>query len=244
MLRFRQKFNIVNSDILSYITDCHSHILPGVDDGIQTMEEAVETLERYEQLGIRKVHVTPHIMEEYPQNTSESLKQRFDELIERYHGKITLSLGAEYMLDAGFEHHLNNRRLLTAYDKYVMLETSCLSKPIYFENVLSKIKSKGFNIILAHPERYNYMQISDYEFLKNERIFFQLNILSLIGSYGESVGLKARKLLQNDFYDCVGTDLHNFNFHYREFNRKKLYSEDILRLNMLVAKSDTLFSNS
>ena len=66
MWPFRKRISLKDSGIFKNFTDCHSHILPGVDDGVQTMEEALEILRLYEELGIKSVWLTPHIMEDMP----------------------------------------------------------------------------------------------------------------------------------------------------------------------------------
>ena len=83
------------SSLLHNFTDHHSHILPGVDDGVKKMEVSLKVLERYEQLGIAEVWCTPHIMEDIP-NTTAGLQARFAELCEAYQGPIKLHLAAEY----------------------------------------------------------------------------------------------------------------------------------------------------
>ena len=72
----REKQNIIK---LIGFTDYHSHILPGVDDGVQTMDESLEILRLYEEQGIKSVWLTPHIMEDIP-NTTAHLRDRFAEL--------------------------------------------------------------------------------------------------------------------------------------------------------------------
>ena len=78
--------------------DHHSHILPGVDDGVETMDEALRILATYEAMGIKELWLTPHIMEDIP-NTPEKLKARFAQLQAAYKGNIALHLAAEYMID-------------------------------------------------------------------------------------------------------------------------------------------------
>ena len=100
------------SSLLSGFTDHHSHILPGVDDGVKKMEVSLQVLQRYEEIGIAEVWCTPHIMEDIP-NTTEGLKARFAELCAAYQGSIKLHLAAEYMLDGLFEERLEQGDLLT-----------------------------------------------------------------------------------------------------------------------------------
>ena len=81
------------NQLLNNFTDYHSHILPGVDDGVKKMERSLEVLAQYEQLGIAEVWCTPHTMEDIP-NTTEGLKSRFAELCEAYKGPIKLHLAS------------------------------------------------------------------------------------------------------------------------------------------------------
>ena len=98
MLFFNKKTTIAASGILQGAADHHSHILPGVDDGVETMDEALRILATYEAMGIKELSLTPHIMEDIPNNPSK-LQVRFEELKAAYTGNIELHLAAEYMID-------------------------------------------------------------------------------------------------------------------------------------------------
>ena len=98
MWPFSRYISVSSKGILQGMTDCHSHLLPGVDDGVRTAEESLRILEEMERQGIRKLWLTPHIMEDIP-NTTDALKTRFRTLCESYRGNIRLELAAEYMLD-------------------------------------------------------------------------------------------------------------------------------------------------
>ena len=95
---FKKQTSLVGSGILEGFTDYHSHILPGVDDGVQTLDESLYVLDCLEKLGVQSIWLTPHIMEDFP-NTSEKLRERFQLLLQYYSGGIALHLAAEYMLD-------------------------------------------------------------------------------------------------------------------------------------------------
>ena len=188
--------------------DWHSHILPAVDDGVQTMEDALAILRRYEELGVAEVWLTPHIMEDIP-NTTDELRQRFAELQSAYTGNVKLHLGAENMLDHLFDERLAKGDLLPIGDNGLLVETSYFSPPISLYGTLGEIKSRGYIPVLAHPERYMYMEEGDYCRLKNDGVKFQLNLFSLEGLYGQYVCDKAKWLKRKGFYDYIGTDIHN-----------------------------------
>ena len=223
MLFFSKKTTIAASGILQGATDHHSHILPGVDDGVETIAESLRILATYETLGIKELWLTPHIMEDIP-NTPQKLTARFNELKAAYTGNITLHLAAEYMIDN------NLRKLLQAGNgdkttkaqgegdeillpigntgKHILVETSYYNAPIRFNDTLQQIKSLGYFPLLAHPERYMYLDNADYLKLHSQGVRFQLNLASLAGGYGKAVQKKALWLLSNGLYSVCGSDLH------------------------------------
>ncbi len=198
------------SSLLTDFTDHHSHILPGVDDGVKKMETSLKVLERYEQLGIAEVWCTPHVMEDIP-NTTAGLQARFAELCEAYQGPIKLHLAAEYMMDELFEERLEQGDLLKLGDEgnQVLVETSYFTPPMDMDAILRRIKQKGIYPMLAHPERYVYMNKERYKELKNNGIRFQLNLSSVAGAYGSEAKDKALWLLKQNFYNIAGSDLHS-----------------------------------
>ena len=167
------------SEIWVGATDCHSHILPGVDDGVADMETSLKILAAYEKLQIQEVWCTPHIMEDVP-NKTEDLKARFAELKAAYHGLVRLNLAAEYMMDGLFLDRLEQEDLLTHGHEgnTLLVETSYFTPPMDLHGILNTIKGKGYYPILAHPERYLYMKMDDYAPLKKMGVRFQLNLAS------------------------------------------------------------------
>ncbi len=210
MWPFTKRTSLADSGIFREFTDWHCHLLPGVDDGVQTMEESLQVLSLYEELGISEVWLTPHIMEDIPNRTAD-LKERFAELDAAYQGNITLHLAAENMLDNLFEERLAKNDLLPLGKdgRHLLVETSYFNPPMGLNNILLRIKAKGYVPILAHPERYVYMDESDYRQLKDLNVKFQLNLFSLTGAYGTEIRKKAGWLLKEGLYYLLGTDTHN-----------------------------------
>ncbi len=198
---------LARSGMLNGRTDWHSHILPGVDDGVQTPRESLAILARYAQLGIREVWFTPHIMEDVPNETAQ-LRQRFDEFQSLYDGPIKLHLCAENMMDALFEERLQRRDLLPLEGNRLLVETSYYSPPTHMDELLEAVKAAGLQPVLAHPERYEYMDQRDYERLLAGGIELQLNFLSLVGAYGPLARAKAHDLLKRQAYTLMGSDTH------------------------------------
>ena len=210
MWLFHKTTVLSRSGLLKGMVDCHSHLLPGVDDGVQSMEESLQILREMEQQGIRRVWLTPHIMEDIP-NETLALQRKFRELLQQYRGAVELKLAAEYMLDNLFEERLEKEDLLLLEEgkRFLLVETSYFNPPMDLLSVLQRIQKKGYYPLLAHPERYEYMQKEDYNTLKEEHISFQLNLPSLAGMYGKHVQKKAEDLLKAGMYDRMGGDTHS-----------------------------------
>ena len=237
MWPFSKKYSIASSGILQGLTDWHCHLLPGVDDGVQSMEESLQLLSSYGQHGIREVWLTPHIMEDCP-NSTESLRARFAELQSAYQGPITLHLASENMLDSLFEERLERGDLLPLgpEGRHLLVETSYYNPPYDFRNIFVRIRTKGYVPVLAHPERYIYMEREDYELLKQFNVAFQLNLASLLGMYGPDAKRKAKWLLENRYYRFSGTDTHRLST-WEAVIHKKQIPKDLLctHLSPLVA---------
>lgn len=209
MFCFFKNHTIGETGILNGLTDWHSHILPGVDDGFRSMKDSLEALSRYESLGISEVWLTPHVMEDVP-NATEVLKNRFSELCDAYKGALRLHLAAEYMMDSLFERRLRDRDLLPlgTGGKHLLVETSYFNPPAGLVEILKSIKAAGYFPVLAHPERYMYMDMEDYSALTDSGVRLQLNLCSLAGMYGKVVQDKAFRLLRKGYFSIAGTDLH------------------------------------
>ena len=210
---FPKRRSLRESGIFQGFTEWHCHLLPGVDDGIKTLDESLKTLCLYEEAGIRTVWLTPHVMEDIP-NTPAQLRERFGELQQAYKGSIELHLAAEHMLDALFEERLEADDLLPIGEEgnHLLVETSYFNPPMDLKGMLKRIQAKGYHPLLAHPERYVYMDERDYHELKDLDIKFQLNIPALVGMYGERVQKKAQQLLKSGMYTCMGNDTHTHRF--------------------------------
>lgn len=231
MFLFNRRHNLIKSGILSGKIDIHSHILPGVDDGSSDRDTSLELLAFMEGLGYREVWLTPHVMADLG-NTAEKIRNRFNEFMPSYKGSIKLHLSSEYMMDQGFETRLNTDPLRLG-DRHLLVETSYVNPPAGLYQILEKVWKAGFSPLIAHPERYMYMDLSDYEELKSNGYEFQLNLLSLSGYYGSRPKLVSEDLLAREMYDFVGSDLHHLH-HYRgmlehmKLNKKQLDAIEVL----------------
>lgn len=242
MWLFKSKVpSLADGNLLRGLTDWHSHILPGVDDGFQKMEDSLEALRYFDALGVDTIWLTPHIMEDYP-NTTQKLRERFSELSDAWDGKLKLYLASENMLDPLFEERLEAGDLLPIGPQadHLLVETSYFSPPMGFERMLEKVKSKGYYPLLAHPERYTYMGEKDYQNLKEMGVKMQLNYVSLVGGYGETSRKKAVWLLDNGFIDVVGSDVHRLASNQKLLNEAPSKKEHLDALLSLTAEKNTL----
>lgn len=219
---FGRPVSVIDSGLLRGAVDHHSHILYGLDDGVKTVEESLSILSWLEHAaGLDELWFTPHVMEDVP-NTTEGIRARFEALKARYQGNIRLQVAAEYMMDNLFRERLAARDLLLHGEDRVLVETSILSPPLDFWELLSDLMSAGYRPMLAHPERYRYMASKDYERLHNMGVLLQLNLPSVLGFYGRDAQNRSRWLLDKGWYDMTGSDCHRSHVLHRQYEGKKL----------------------
>jgi len=195
-------------------TDIHSHLIPGIDDGSQSMRESLDILKKMSSLGYTKVITTPHVMADTYRNSSKTIldglsalrRSIVDESID-----IKIDAAAEYYFDEELVERLENDDILTIGDKYLLFETSYISKPINFDDVIFQISTKGYIPLLAHPERYRYITSPKKMFthMKDIGIYFQLDINSLGGHYGKQAFELSKLLIEWGMVDFVGSDIHH-----------------------------------
>lgn len=219
---FSRKYSISDMRLLEGATDHHSHILFGVDDGVSKPEDSLAILSLLEEAGLKSLWLTPHTMEDVP-NTTEGLKKRFEELKALYQGPIELHLASEYMMDEVFDKHLEQKDFLFhREDGSVLMETSTWSGPYNFWDMIDRTMRAGYRPVLAHPERYEYMDEKDYEKLHGMGVRLQLNYPSLLGYYGDHVRDKALMIMKKGWYDMAGSDCHRFRSISHQLNDKVL----------------------
>ncbi len=195
--------------------DIHSHLLPGIDDGSPNLNTSIELVKGLCGLGFEKLITTPHIFLDFYPNTSEIIRQGLKQLKEGLAKEklpLTIEAAAEYYTDSFFEDLLAKDDVLHfGKPKYVLIEMSFISPTPNLEEIIFQLITKGYQPILAHPERYaywhNHTQV--FERLKKMGCLLQLNILSLVSYYGRSVEKKALSMVKSEQIDFLGTDLHH-----------------------------------
>lgn len=190
--------------------DMHSHLLPGVDDGFPDFEKTMEGIGFMRRLGFTKLKMTPHFMKDYPENTRVRIEERYQAFLAQASEAlpVELSLGGEYMIDSCFMDRCEEGFLTLDGKQLVLCETSYMMAEPNAGMMLYEVMLKGYQPVIAHPERYNYASEAIYKRWKEKDYLFQLNLLSLAGAYGKGAEAKAKWMLRKGMYDYVGSDLH------------------------------------
>lgn len=212
---FKKKVNKVTPgfNYSSIMVDMHSHVLPGIDDGAQNLEESIFLIKSMINVGIKKIIATPHIMVDFYRNTPEIINAALEALkveLKKENIDIEIEAAAEHYFDETFEKRVDEKKLMTMGDKYALFEYSFVSPPPNAFRVIQKmIEWGGYKPVLAHPERYPYMTVEEMANLRSWGCNMQLNTISLTGYYGKEVKRKAESMIDNDIVDFISSDMHH-----------------------------------
>lgn len=189
--------------------DLHTHILPSVDDGAPNLEDAKTMLQEARQAGFTKIVLTPHyMMPSYTVNENE--RELRKEKLQK-ETNLVLYLASEIYLSENIVTKIKEKESSTiANTDYLLLELPFHTKPLYLESAIYEIQEKGYRPILAHPERYEFIQKKPtlVEDFLQKGVLMQGNFGSYIGQYGKKAQILIRKLLQARQIQFLGTDSH------------------------------------
>ena len=194
--------------------DMHAHLLPAIDDGSESLEDSLALISGLKNLGYSQVLATPHVMYDFYKNSTDTILSKLDdvrEILSKNNISIDIGAAAEYYFDEELQDRLKNNDILSfGKEKYLLFEFSYFNEHNGVHGVLSEMFEKGYTPVLAHPERYPYfVQAPEkYNELKEMGVKFQLNQLSLVGHYGESAIHGSSYLIENNFVDFIGSDIH------------------------------------
>ena len=209
---FRRKPSVEGKPIF---TDIHSHLLPGLDDGVKSFEEAEAIINQFLSLGYTKLITTPHVMSDAYRNTSEMILARLAELTDYLDKKkinIKIEAAAEYYLDEELVKNVEqDQPLLTFGQKYVLFETNFMTEPLQLKEFIFLLSTKGYTPVLAHPERYIFLQndFNKIEDLLDRGVLLQINTSSLTGYYSIPAKRTAQKLIDKGWVHLLGSDCHS-----------------------------------
>ena len=195
--------------------DFHSHIVFDVDDGSKSIEDSIKMIKQAKSAGFKAIIATPHYMEDYYECNYQEIEEKINKIeqaiksegIVIYHGnEIYTTTNMKEILESGIATTING-------SKYVLFELPMNEKPMNMLEVIYQIKESGRVPIIAHPERYSYVQ-KDPNILIDlieEGVLFQANFGSIIGQYGDTAKKTVKQLLKNNFIHFLGSDIHRPN---------------------------------
>ena len=197
--------------------DTHSHILPGIDDGSKSFAESLRILKGLAEQGITDAICTPHYVSEStyisPRNKNEELLKTLQQKAAEKGISIDLYLGNEIYIDREIAKLLRLKKIspLSGKGKYLLIELPMSGEFEQYEDILLSLKEKGWQPILAHPERYHSFQKepAKAEALHNHGILLQCNLGSFVGQYGKRAKKLAKQIAKQHLIFCVGTDIHH-----------------------------------
>jgi len=217
--------------------DLHSHLLPAIDDGVDTFEESLAILKELRKHGIDEIFLTPHYISDtiYDSPRSDNLKllselknATVEERID-----IELHIGNEVYVSPDVSRLLQRKVLSTLGDsKYLLIELPMSGVFDGYEDIFQNLVAEGYTVILAHPERYISIQkdFSILERLTSLGVLFQSNLGSIVGQYGRHAQKTVKKMAKKDYIFAFGTDTHRL----RDFSE---IDEAILRLKKIYGEA-------
>jgi len=221
--------------------DIHSHILPNIDDGARDIEETFNIINEAIEAGFTDIISTSHYMQDsYVVDKTQrdifinDIQAKLDE------NNINMKLynGAEIYISSDLDMLVKNNIVPTLNNsRYILLELPMNSKIMYLEDAIHKLLSMNLIPIIAHPERYSYVQrnpniIID---LVQKGVLFQANYGSIIGIYGKKPKKTVEKLLKNNMIHFLGSDIHRQHTIYNNMGEilkslEKLMNKETIKL--------------
>lgn len=212
MFGFFKKKKTLKELIPQNFIDIHSHLLYGLDDGSKSLQESQSLIADLKSFGFIQFITTPHTTPLVWENTKDQILDQYGKVrAELNMSESELRVASEYLIDDSFLKRLENEKLLTLKDNYVLIEMSYINPPIQLYKIIMELNSQGYQPVLAHPERYNFYK-NDYDSfkrLKSAGCLFQMNMLSSTNYYGSGITAIADYLLKENMYDFAGSDVHH-----------------------------------
>lgn len=222
------------------LLDIHSHLIPNIDDGSPDMETSLNMLKESVDSGVTDIILTPHHYRGKYEHSLTTIKAKYNEFLDAAKAagiNANIYLGMEICV-SHLENYLEKVKsgdLLTLNgSKTMLIEFSLHSRPHNFEEIVYDIKCSGYDVIIAHVERYSWIKFDDIEFLKNEGAYIQVNADSLLGidcTFREKS--LARKVMKKKLLDYIGSDMHSFRRTHlakalKKFDKKGVYNNPSL----------------
>jgi protein-tyrosine phosphatase len=199
---------------MSGYIDLHCHYVPGIDDGVSSVEDGLAILTGLYKLGFTKVAATPHIRVGMFDNEPAAIRQAFSSfqaVANQTSNLPELILGCEHHVDSGFDALLEGGRLLPyTGDHAILIELPPEHLPLHLDRRIFALRRRQLFPVLAHPERYTpfFESSSKLEALLDLGAVALLDIMSLVDKYGRRPRKAAERMLEEGVYDAACTDCH------------------------------------
>lgn len=213
--------------IMDKKVDLHTHILPGIDDGSQDILESITIINQLYHNGVTDIVLTPHYIQNTNYNANHIIKERILSELRSHLGsnKVRLYLGSEVYLCENIIELLERHEISTINNtKYMLVELPLTGYLNNLQNILCDLTSYGIIPIIAHPERYAFLQDNkeEIEKLLEFNCLLQCNVESLTGKYGKKAERLMKWLLKQNLVQFIATDTHSFD---EENKLKKSYQK-------------------
>lgn len=211
---FKKKKIVPEFNFSNIGTDMHSHIIPGIDDGAQTINDSIALAKKFKALGFNKLIATPHIMADYFRNTPDSIHRALDVLrkgLQEIQLDLEVDAAAEYYLDETLERKVKQKEILSFGSNYLLFELSYINAPQNLYDIIKLMQDSGYKPVLAHPERYPYYygSFESYHQIRETGCLLQMNSIALTGYYGSGAKKVAEEMVENHLVDFIGSDMHH-----------------------------------
>ncbi len=220
------------------LIDIHTHIIPNVDDGSSSTKESIEMLKAFIEQGVTDVIITPHVNSNATTASWKTQKEKYKALKQQIKDlNINTYLGAELRYRAHLDMEYEKYKIENT--NYILLEFSWFTEdPVY--EIIEEVQSFGLIPIIAHVERYSYLEHNDYFKLKEMGVLLQVNTGAIIGTDRESWRDNASFLIKEKLVDFIASDAHNMGR--RPPNIKEAY--DVLKFRVDKDYLEDIFYNN
>lgn len=200
------------------VADLHSHLVPGVDDGARTVEDALEGIGRMVAAGVGALITTPHL--QASTTLDPEMMGRAMARMDRGWEEISPAVAAEYpdlIFRRGFEVRMDvpdlafdDPRIRLGDTSYVLIEWPGMQVPPGTAEVVHRVRARGLRPLIAHIERYSGRRdrAAEAQEWRSEGALLQVNLGSLVGRHGSRARSTAFQLLRDGLVDVLATDFH------------------------------------
>ena len=210
--------------------DVHSHLIPAIDDGSCSIEETVQMIKEAEDAGFTDIVLTSHYLINYYETEANIINvwtEQLQNILDQKNINVKIYSGNEVYITENLDELIKNNIVCTmANSHYLLMELPMSSNVKYLDNIIFTLKTMKIVPIIAHPERYKFIQEDPdrIEDLIEQGCLIQCNYASITGFYGKEALKTVKQLLKNDHVHLLGSDCHKPNTIYKDMKNilKKL----------------------